>query len=130
MSPVTSTGHVASLIPRDDETLVDTPFILEQFRLHKVVLFRRGRVVTLGQLVVEPAMRGTGIGSSFMDALVREADKEGLIVALTPDTCYGASSLARLRRFYRRFGFRKNTGRNINFLVNESMLRLPKRTDE
>ena len=58
------------------------------------------------------------------------ADKEGLILALTPDTCYGASSLARLRRFYRRFGFRKNAGRNINFLVNESMLRLPKRTDE
>lgn len=114
-----------TIIPGDDEIIIDPPFILEQFRLQKVVLSRRGRVVTLGQLVVEPAMRCTGIGSSFMGALIREADKEGLILALTPDTCYGASSLARLRRFYRRFGFRENTGRNINFFVNESMLRLP-----
>lgn len=118
-------SSAVSLIPRDDEIIIDTPAILEQFRLQSVVLSRRGRVVTLGKLVVEPAVRGTGMGSSFMDALIREADKEGLILALTPDTCYGASSLARLRRFYRGFGFRKNAGRNINFLVNESMLRLP-----
>lgn len=118
-------SSVVSLIPRDDDIFIDTPAILEQFRLQSVVLSRRGRVVTLGQLVVEPAVRGTGMGSSFMDALIREADKEGLILALTPDTCYGASSLTRLRRFYRRFGFRENIGRNINFLVNESMLRLP-----
>lgn len=116
---------ICTIIPADDEIFIDTPAILEQFRLQSVVLSRRGRVVTLGQLVVEPAVRGTGVGSAFMEALTREADKEGLILALTPDTCYGASSLARLRRFYRRFGFRENTGRNINFLVNESMLRLP-----
>lgn len=123
-------SSVVSLVPRDGEIFIDTPAILEQFRLQSVVLSRRGRAVTLGQLVVKPTVRGTGMGSSFMEALIMEADKEGLILALTPDTCYGASSLARLQRFYRRFGFRKNAGRNINFLVNESMLRLPKRTDE
>lgn len=121
---------ICTIIPADDEIIIDTPAILEQFRLQSVVLARRRRVVILGQLVVESSIRGTGVGSVFMETLTREADKEGLILALTPDTCYGASSLARLRRFYRRFGFRKNAGQDINFLVNESMLRLPKRTDE
>lgn len=121
---------ICTIIPGDDEIIIDPPFILDKFRLQKLVLSRRGRVVTLGQLVVGPSIRGTGVGSSFMEALTREADKEGLILALTPDTCYGASSLARLRRFYQRFGFRRNAGRNINFLINEDMWREPKCLDE
>ncbi len=63
-----------------------------------------------------------------MQSLIREADAEGAIVALTPSTDFGASSKSRLAKFYRRFGFVPNKGRNKDFAVREAMIRYPHET--
>ena len=57
-----------------------------------------------------------------MEDLIRNADKNGWILTLTPDNSFGGSVL-RLKKFYKRFGFKDNKGRNTDFETRESMLR-------
>lgn len=81
---------------------------------------------TLSKIVVPKELRGTGIGSKKMRELVDKADNEGAIIALTPDTTFGASSKGRLIKFYKGFGFVPNVGRNKDFRYRETMIRYPK----
>lgn len=76
----------------------------------------------LDQIVVPQRNRGTG--TEVMQALVDEADRQGLTLALSPSEDYGGS-YARLRRFYRRFGFTPNAGRSIDYEIGEDMVRRP-----
>ena len=69
--------------------------------------------------------QGVGRGTRFMTDLANAADRNGWTLALTPDDSYGATSVNRLKRFYKRFGFKENKGRNTDFLINESMVRYP-----
>ena len=69
--------------------------------------------------------RGLGEGTSFMKELVKEADLRGLFLTLTPSKDFGASSIARLVRFYKRFGFVENKGRNKIYEISETMYRDP-----
>lgn len=64
-----------------------------------------------------------GLGTAIMEDLVEEADRQGWSLALTPSTDWGASSVSRLKNFYRRFGFLENKGRNRDLTTMESMLR-------
>jgi len=50
----------------------------------------------------------------------------GMLLTLSPSTDFGASSKERLKRFYRRFGFVSNKGRQKDFTLFDSMYRLPK----
>ena len=76
---------------------------------------------------MQQEQRGTGVGAKVMEAVVREADKDGVVVALTPSTDFGASSKARLVAFYKRFGFVENKGRNKDFSISDTMYRLPQK---
>lgn len=84
-----------------------------------------GKRIELNSLVVKKELRGKGLGSAFMKDLVKLADRFGLTITLTPSTDWGASSVERLRRFYRRFGFVSNKGRNKIWQISDSMYRLP-----
>ncbi len=77
----------------------------------------------LSQIVV--AKRKQGTGSAVMQELVAFADRNNLIMTLTPDTSYGGSSVTRLKSFYRRFGFRPNIGGRKDFRFSGTMLRRP-----
>ena len=70
--------------------------------------------------------RKQGLGSEVMQQVVDYADENGLTVILTPSTDFGATSVARLRKFYGRFGFKRNFGRNKDYRYSEAMIRLPK----
>lgn len=70
-------------------------------------LFDKGTHLELDKILVPSGMRGVGIGSEVMSKIGEYADKIGLPVFLTPSTSYGGTSLERLKRFYKRFGFRK-----------------------
>ena len=83
---------------------------------------------TLSRIVVPKEQRGTGIGAKVMEAVVREADKDGATVTLSPSTDFGASSKARLVAFYKRFGFVENKGRNKDFSISDAMYRLPQKS--
>ncbi|KVD35417.1 hypothetical protein WI84_16235 [Burkholderia ubonensis] len=85
----------------------------------------RDGAITLSRIVVPEGERQSGVGSAFMRDLTRYADEHGARIALSPSTDFGASSVGRLRDFYRRHGFVENKGRNRDFEVSESMYREP-----
>ena len=103
----------------DDLTLLDT------YGLNSVILSKRGNYVTLTNFVVKE--RNGGYGTRFMNDLTRVADENGWVLVLTPDDTFGASSVSRLKKFYKRFGFQENKGRNADFCTRESMIRRPMR---
>lgn len=80
-------------------------------------------VITVSKIVVPEDERGAGKGTAAMRALVAYADATGKHVALTPASDFGGNR-ARLVKFYKRFGFVENKGKNRAFTTSESMYRL------
>lgn len=110
----------------DTGVSVDNKDLLDEYGLSNVTLTKKGDVVTLNKVVAAEKNRGNG--TRFMEGLTYEADKNGWTLALTPDDSFGASSVKRLKDFYKRFGFKENKGRNTDFTINESMVRTPSTT--
>ena len=79
--------------------------------------------VIISELVVPKELRKEGLGTAFMQDITRWADSAGKDMALTPDTTFGGTSVGRLKKFYKRFGFVENKGRNKDFRVRETMIR-------
>lgn len=84
-----------------------------------------GQRVVLSQIIVPKRLRAQGVGSEILKQLTRIADVHCVTVALSPSDSYGATSKARLVRFYKRFGFVENRGRQKNFETTETMYREP-----
>lgn len=82
--------------------------------------------ILLGKIDVDDDMQGQGYGTKAMNEIARYADANGLRVLLSPSTDFGASSVGRLKKFYKRFGFVENKGRNKDFTTKESMIREPR----
>lgn len=80
----------------------------------------------LTKIVIPKAQRGTGHGSQVMAHVIHWADKHGIVLSLTPATDFGGSSVARLKRFYKRFGFVENKGRNRDYEISDTMYRTPR----
>lgn len=74
---------------------------------------------------IETETHGNGIGTRLMEEICKWADNNLATLTLTPSTSFGATSTERLVRFYKRFGFVQNTGRNSNFATRQSMYRNP-----
>ena len=69
--------------------------------------------------------KNTGSGSKLMQDICDYADKERKTIILSPSDEFGGNK-KRLIQFYKRFGFVENKGKNKEFLIFESMYRLPK----
>ncbi|MCK5920828.1 MAG: hypothetical protein KAG66_07795 [Methylococcales bacterium] len=82
-------------------------------------------VIDLSLIEIPKPARKSGAGSKIMGELTDFADRHGKTIVLTPSTDFGATSVGRLVRFYKRFGFVENKGRNKNFKFRESMFREP-----
>lgn len=106
-----------------DGISVDDKALIRGYNLSNVTLSKKDDVVKLDKLVV--ADQNNGNGTRFMNNLIAEADANGWTLALTPDDSFGATSVKRLKDFYKRFGFKENKGRNTDFTINESMVRRP-----
>ncbi|MBR5660567.1 MAG: hypothetical protein IKW99_03360 [Bacteroidales bacterium] len=102
---------------------VDNPDLMREYGLSNVTMTKKGDLVTLNKVVVAEKKKGNG--TRFMTDLTSEADNNGWTLALTPDDSFGATSVGRLKKFYKRFGFKENKGRNADLTVNESMIRQP-----
>ena len=61
-----------------------------------------------------------------MNDIIKLGDTMKRTIILTPSKDFGATSVPRLIKFYKRFGFVENRGRNKDFDINYSMYRLPK----
>jgi predicted GNAT family N-acyltransferase len=79
----------------------------------------------LSRIEVEKSKRKQGLGTKAMEDLTHFSDAFGMVMTLSPATDFGATSKERLKRFYRRFGFVSNKGRNKNWQISDSMYRLP-----
>jgi len=80
--------------------------------------------VVLSHIEIPKTGRNGGVGTAVMERIVKEADANGWPLALTPDGAFGGSK-SRLEKFYRRFGFVPNKGRNKDYLTQEAMVRQP-----
>ena len=88
-----------------------------------------GGDITLHSLIVPKGRRKQGLGTEAMTSLAAYADQHGQRVILTVgqrDDHHGTTSSSRLRKFYKRFGFVENKGRNKDYRISASMYREPK----
>jgi GNAT superfamily N-acetyltransferase len=79
--------------------------------------------IRLHSIEVPKEKQGQGIGSHALKNLTKFADKQNKRVTLTPQADKGKK--AKLDKFYKRFGFRSNKGRNKDFSVSDTMIRKP-----
>lgn len=90
---------------------------------------QRSNAISVDNIVVPKGQRSAGAGSRAIEAVTDLADREGVRVVLSPDlrgNRHGTTSRARLVRFYKRFGFVENKGRNKDFSISDGMYREPK----
>ena len=84
--------------------------------------------IKLDSIRVAKDARKSGVGSAVMQEITDYADERRLRVVLTPgqrDDGHGTTSRGRLVRFYKRFGFKENKGRNKDFTISAGMIREP-----
>ncbi len=84
--------------------------------------------IKLDSIRVSKEGRKEGVGTAVMQEITDYADRNGLRVVLTPgqkDDGHGTTSRGRLVRFYKRFGFKENKGRNKDFTISAGMIRDP-----
>ena len=82
--------------------------------------------IELIAVVIEKGGRKGGIGTQVMEDLTVFADKHGRRIVLTTDIAYGGTSIGRLKKFYRKFGFVENKGRNADYRISANMYRKAK----
>lgn len=85
----------------------------------------RHGLIWLNKIVVPQEERNQGVGMQAMRHLTNYADASRQRVALSPSLDFGATSKQRLMDFYRRHGFRPNTGRSRDLSVSAAMIREP-----
>lgn len=86
--------------------------------------------IELSAIMVDKAKQKQGSGTAAMEDLIDFADERDLAIVLLPgvkDVHQGTSSRSRLVKFYKRFGFIENKGRNMDFAIGGGkMVRYPK----
>ena len=86
--------------------------------------------IELSKIIVPKENRGEGLGSKFMQDLTAHADKYGKRVDLSPSKDFGASSVSRLKEFYKKHGFVENKGKHKDYSISHSMYRHPATKEE
>ncbi len=85
-------------------------------------LFDNGTYLQLSDIIIPKEKRSKGIGTDVMGRIISYADRRNLKIYLTPSKSFGASSIARLEKFYKSFGFVKNTDKSE---TRDTMVRMP-----
>lgn len=91
-----------------------------------VFIFLHEPDLNLSSIKVDKDKRGQGLGSVVMKEILDFAQKHNFRVTLTPSKDLGATSVGRLVKFYRSFGFVPNKGRNKDFRISDTMIWNPK----
>lgn len=80
----------------------------------------------LSSIVIPKRLRGQGKGTEIMNMVIDYSNQVNKPLYLTPDLMFGATSINRLKRFYKKLGFQKND----NLGVSHSMVRYPQNEEE
>lgn len=86
------------------------------------LLDETGKYLELIKLVIPEKQRNQGLGTKIMIGLCEEADRYKKILTLTPTNIYG-SDFKRLIKFYKKFGFVMNEGKNQINIIDSEMYR-------
>jgi len=82
--------------------------------------------INLSRIIIPKEQRNQGLGSKAMDDLIEYADQTNQKIVLTPSKDFGATSINRLKTFYKNKGFVENKGINKDFSTRESFIYNPK----
>ena len=107
---------------------LETDLLKKYPDLKQLNLFDSRGDIELNMIAVDKAAQKQGVGSAVMQDITDFADGAGKRVVLTTgvkDPDFGTTSAARLKRFYKRFGFVENKGRNKDFTIKGNLLRNP-----
>jgi len=102
--------------------------IKDKYNLETFFVYERPDTISLDMIEVPKSNRKQGIGTAVMNDLITYADQQGKRIVLTPglrDDRHGTTSRARLVKFYKRFGFVENKGRNKDYSISSGMYREP-----
>jgi len=100
--------------------------------LHLYIYEQDNRII-LSNVIIPKEYRKQGLGSQIVQDLTDYADQIGKRIELSPgtkDPHHGTTSRSRLVRFYKRFGFLENKGRNKDYKTRETMFRNPQERNE
>ena len=92
--------------------------------IDKLHIFEDDDRIEFNQIVISKQSRNKGIATDILNTVIEYADQVKKIVTLTAADDYG-SDLKRLKKFYQRFGFIFNHGKNRNFKYRDTMIRYP-----
>lgn len=84
-------------------------------------LYDTGNHFVLSKITIPKDERGSGIGSKVMQKIIDFADEQGKDIRLTPSKDFGASSVSRLKKFYKGFDFVNKP--KSDFSSRETMIR-------
>lgn len=94
-------------------------------KLFALKIYEDSKSLKLDKIIVNPELRGEGIGAKIMNDLVNYADKNRQIITLTPSADFGGDK-NRLTQFYKKFGFKPNKGYHASNVYTDTMIRWPK----
>ena len=92
--------------------LPDEKIILEVWEDDKKLVLER--------IIIPKELRNNGYGTKILNDICKYSDKKNKPIFLTPDTSFGATSISRLKKFYKTFGFKNNK----DLSVSQTMVRL------
>jgi tRNA nucleotidyltransferase/poly(A) polymerase len=81
--------------------------------------------IAIDKIFINKEFRGNDYANDAMKLIFAYADKNNLIVTLTPDNIWGAS-VPKLKAWYKSLGFIENKGKKKDFQTMQLMYRLPK----
>lgn len=100
--------------------------------LDKLDIYETNSSLKLSMIKVKPEYRyqknsdtNLKIGTRVMTDLIKYADAHKKIVTLTPENIDGIN-VNYLIQFYKKFGFKMNSGYNKNYEYRDTMIRMPK----
>lgn len=111
---------------KQNELNIFVTSLKEKYPMVDIRLYIRGNDLKLDHIVVKKEFRKTGIGSAIMREICNFADKHGYRITLTTgirDPHFGTTSGDRLKKFYSRFGFKRNFGKNKDYSLSDNMYR-------
>lgn len=105
--------------------------IKSKYGLTHLRLEKKDNDLIIDMIEVPKDKRKQGIGTKVLEEICEYADKNGLRILLTTgvkDPYHGTTSMERLKKFYKRFGFVENKGRYKDFTTTNNMIREIKKT--
>jgi hypothetical protein len=99
--------------------------LLNKYKLEALALSENDNYIDLSNIVV--SNKGIGEGTKIMKDLINYANNKNKTLTLSPEKKpnNGTTSKARLIKFYKKFGFVENKGKNKVYEIFETMYRIP-----